>query len=104
MPARTFPASEQRADCRVAPPAPWQRSWLMIPDWLHNLSIAYLSFGGACALAIAADDARHPQHMWIMNVVWPVTALFGTAWVLWQYFTYGRLATHARAHAAMQRG
>lgn len=42
--------------------------------------------------------------MWIMNVVWPVTALFDTAWVVWQYFTYGRLAEHSRAHAAMQRG
>lgn len=42
--------------------------------------------------------------MWIMNVVWPVTALFGTVWVTWQYFTYGRLAEHARAKAAMDRG
>jgi len=41
--------------------------------------------------------------MWIMNVVWPVCALFGTVWVLWQYFAYGRLASHERAHAAMQR-
>ena len=75
----------------------------MVPGWLHDLSIAYLLFGGACALVLAVDAMRHPQHMWIMNVVWPVTALFGTAWVVWQYFTYGRLATHARAHAAMQR-
>ena len=41
--------------------------------------------------------------MWIMNVVWPITALFGTGWIMWQYFTYGRLATHEKAHAAMQR-
>ena len=75
----------------------------MIPDWLHNLSIAYLLLGGACALAITADEVRQPQHMWIMNLVWPITALFGTVWVLWQYFTYGRLATHARMHEAMQR-
>ncbi len=76
----------------------------MVPGWLHDLSIAYLLFGAACALIVAADEVRHPQHMWIMNVVWPVTALFGSAWVLWQYFTYGRLAEHQRAHAAMQRG
>jgi hypothetical protein len=74
----------------------------VIPQWLHGLSIVYLLFGGACALLIAVDETRHPQHMWIMNVVWPVTALFGTAWVTWQYFTYGRLAPHARMHAAMQ--
>jgi Domain of unknown function (DUF4396) len=46
---------------------------------------------------------RAPQHMWIMNVVWPVTALFGSAWIVWQYFAYGRLATHRRMHAAMER-
>lgn len=74
----------------------------MTPLWLHNLSIAYLAFGAACAIIIAIDEVRHPQHMGIMNVVWPVTALFGAAWVLWQYFTYGRLATHARMHAAME--
>ena len=33
-----------------------------------------------------------------------MTALFGTIWIVWQYSTYGRLAMHARAHAAMRRG
>lgn len=76
----------------------------MVPVWLHDLSIAFLVLGAACALTVAADLLRHPQHMWIMNVVWPVTALFGTIWVLWQYFAYGRLAEHRLARAAMQRG
>lgn len=75
----------------------------MIPVWLHSLSIAYLSFGTCVAITIAADETRHPQHMWIMNVVWPVTALFGTIWIAWQYFAYGRLATHARMRAAMEK-
>ena len=75
----------------------------MIPSWLHILSVASLSLGALCAALIAGDLIRHPQHMWIMNVVWPVTALFGTVWVVWQYFAYGRLAEHARAHAAMER-
>lgn len=72
----------------------------MIPAWLHALSIASLTLGALCAVVIVADVTRHPQHMAVMNVVWPVTALFGTVWVAWQYFTYGRLA----AHAAMERG
>jgi hypothetical protein len=63
----------------------------MTPEWLHNLSIAYLLLGAICAAVIVQDVARHPQHMWIMNLVWPVTALFGTAWILWQYFGYGRM-------------
>ena len=65
----------------------------MIPNWLHDLSIAYLLLGALCAIVIAVDVARHPQHMWIMDVVWPVTALFGTVWIVWQYFAYGRLAS-----------
>jgi hypothetical protein len=75
----------------------------MVPIWLHSLSMAYLLVGLACALVITIDVARHNQHMWIMNVVWPVTALFGTVGVLWQYFAYGRLATHEKMHVAMQR-
>ena len=75
----------------------------MIPAWLHALSMAALLLGAACAAVILVDVTRHPQHMGIMNVVWPVTALFGTVITLWGYFTYGRLATHERAHAAMQR-
>lgn len=74
-----------------------------MPTWLHDLSIAYLLLGALCSVIIAVDVVRHPQHMWIMDVVWPVTALFGTVWVAWQYFVYGRLATHETMHAAMER-
>ncbi len=76
----------------------------MIPAWLHVLSIVSLLLGALCAAVITVDVARRPQHMWIMNVVWPVTALFGTVWILWQYFAYGRLAAHDHTHAAMARG
>ena len=75
----------------------------MIPEWLHLLSIAGLMLGLACAAAVLVHVLRHQQHMAIMNVVWPVTALFGTLATLWLYWTYGRLATHERMHAAMQR-
>jgi branched-subunit amino acid transport protein len=75
----------------------------MIPAWLHDLSVTYLLLGMLCAIVIAVDVVRHPQHMWIMNIVWPVTALFGTGWIIWQYFAYGQLATHATMHKAMQR-
>lgn len=65
----------------------------MAPAWLHYLSIFALSFGAFCALVIAVDEVVHPQHMWIMNVVWPVVALFGGPVSVWGYFKYGRLAT-----------
>jgi hypothetical protein len=50
----------------------------MVPGWLHLLALASLSAGFACAAIIAIDELRHPQHMWIMNIVWPVTALFAS--------------------------
>jgi Domain of unknown function (DUF4396) len=62
----------------------------MIPAWLHILSLLVLLLGVLCALAIAIDVARHPQKMWIMNVVWPVVALFGLIFTVWGYFRYGR--------------
>jgi hypothetical protein len=76
---------------------------MMIPSWLHALSIAYLALGSLCALAICADLIRHPQQMWIMDVVWPVTALFGTVWIVWQYRRWGRLAEQSRARASTAR-
>ena len=76
----------------------------MGPGWLHILSIAFLALGVFCALVIAAHETRDPQHMWIMNIVWPVVALFGTVLVVWQYFVYGRLASRARkADARLRR-
>ena len=75
----------------------------MSPAWFHDLSIACVCLGFVCSLIVAVDVMRHPQHMWIMDIVWPITALFGTVLVLWQYFTYGRLATQETAEAAMAR-
>lgn len=62
----------------------------MVPPWLHWLSWASLALAFACALAIAVDVARRPQPMAIMNVVWPVTALFGSVLSLWAYRAWGR--------------
>lgn len=66
----------------------------IIPKWLHILSIAWLLLGFGCAALLALDVVRRSQPMWIMNIVWPVTALFGTLWVVWQYSAYGRASQH----------
>ncbi|MEN2976498.1 DUF4396 domain-containing protein (plasmid) [Tistrella bauzanensis] len=76
----------------------------MVPAWLHILAIAALVLGAVIAIGIAVDEFRHPQHMAIMNVVWPVTALFGTVITLWGYRRFGRLATRARVMAAKDKG
>lgn len=62
------------------------------PQWLHILSIASIVLGAVCSAAIVVDEFRRPQKMWIVNVVWPVTALFGTIIWLAAYFAWGRNA------------
>jgi len=64
--------------------------------------VATLLLGAGCALVIVVDEVIHPQHMWIMNVVWPITALFGTVFWLWAYFKYGRLATKEQVMRAKE--
>lgn len=76
----------------------------MIPAWLTLLSIVMLALGGLCSLLISADLLLgHRQAMWIMNVVWPVSALFGTVFTVWAYYKYGRLATRRKMMQAMER-
>lgn len=55
-------------------------------------TISWISLGVAfaCALFIAADLFRHPQKMAIMNVVWPVTALYLSVFAVWGYLRLGR--------------
>src|SRR6476469_3153362 len=76
----------------------------MIPNWLHYLSLASLTLGFFCALVIAIDITRHHQHMFILKIEWPVTALFGGPFAIWGYYKYGRLATHDKAKAAIVSG
>ncbi len=76
----------------------------MIAGWLPTVSIFALGLGAVCAAVIAFDEARHPQHMWIMSVVWPMVALFGTVLTQWAYFRYGRLATREAMERAKRKG
>ncbi|HTV80486.1 MAG TPA: DUF4396 domain-containing protein [Steroidobacteraceae bacterium] len=61
-----------------------------MPPWLHDLSLAMLALAGLCSAVLAVHLLKHPQRMWIMNLVWPLCALFGSLWILWQYFRHGR--------------
>jgi hypothetical protein len=46
-------------------------------SWLTFISWAYLAFCTGSALFIVADFFRgHRQRMWIMHLVWPITALY----------------------------
>ena len=57
---------------------------------LENIAWVSLITAFACALLIAIDEFRHPQKMWIMNIVWPLTALYFSFFALWGYFGAGR--------------
>ena len=63
---------------------------MTIPFWLTVLAWVWLMSALACAVVTAADELRHPQAMAVMNVVWPVTALYGSVAALWGYFAAGR--------------
>ena len=45
-------------------------------QWLTIVSWVTVILGLLTALALAFDVATHPQHMKIMNVVWPITGLY----------------------------
>jgi hypothetical protein len=68
----------------------------MEPHWLMIVSWVALALGFASALAILGDELLlgNRQHMWVMNLVHPITALYwGPVW-LWAYLRYGRKSSH----------
>jgi hypothetical protein len=76
-----------------------------MPIWLFVLAWVSLGVAFACALAIVIDLLTgHRQHMWIMNLVWPITALYAGPPALLAYFKIGRLSSHHRMQAEKQRG
>lgn len=58
---------------------------------LDVAAIVCLAAGLLSAVTIAIDIlSGHPQHMWIMNAVWPITALYSGPLGLWFYYKAGR--------------
>lgn len=66
------------------------------PTWLHLAATVSLALGLLCALGIVVDLVRRPQKMWIMNLVWPLTALFGSLLWLGGYLRWGRAGLRER--------
>jgi hypothetical protein len=66
----------------------------MLPAWLHPLASFSLVLAALSCVVILADElAGHDQSMWIMNVVWPITALWAGPLGLVAYFNVGRRGT-----------
>jgi hypothetical protein len=76
-------------------------------NWREELPllnfVAWISLGLAFASAavIIFDEIKHPQQMWVMNIVWPVTALYFSAIAVWFYFRAGRRMTREAMHTSM---
>ena len=78
--------------CAKVIPLPRLGTASMIPVWLEILSVAFVISGVVCAAIVAADVIRHRQMMWIMDLVWPLTALYSGPFGLWAYLAIGRNA------------
>jgi hypothetical protein len=70
-------------------------------NWLTFVAWVSLGLGIAGALLIALDLFKRPQHMWIMNIVWPVTSLYAGPLGVWAYFRLGRAAAMQPMHGQM---
>ena len=74
---------------------------MAIPD---TIVIGSLILAGICSLIIIIDILNgHPQHMMVMNFVYPITALYAGPVALWIYFTIGRKSTQKAVMAAKEK-
>lgn len=62
---------------------------------LERLAMAPVLAGIACGLILAFDLVRRPQKMWIMNLVWPIAALYAGPLAIWAYWVMGRAGSAA---------
>ncbi len=73
-------------------------------ETLQTVAIICLLIGAISALTIAVDElVGHPQQMWIMNVVWPITGLYAGPLALCGYYSAGRLSTKAAVQLSKER-
>ncbi|MGC8638571.1 MAG: hypothetical protein ACP5XB_01690 [Isosphaeraceae bacterium] len=76
----------------------------MSPGWLETVAQGFLVVSVVCALIIMGDImGGRRQKMAIMNLVWPITALYSGPLGLWVYWVLGRPAAqqaHSSGHGA----
>lgn len=71
------------------------------PLWLTLVASASLALAIGCAALVAVGVVRRPQRMGIMNVVWPLTMLFGSVLWLRLYRRHGRAVARGDESTAM---
>jgi hypothetical protein len=55
------------------------------PEWLHILAWISIGICLGCALVLLIHTLVRPQKIWIMGVVWPVTALYMGPFAVYMY-------------------
>ena len=60
-----------------------------MPHWVELLAWISLACAFASFVWLITAQVRRPQTMWIMNVVWPVTALYMGPFAVWAYYRMG---------------
>lgn len=76
-----------------------------MPEWLTFISILSIAIAVLCMLVIFIDIIRgNYQHMPVMNIVWPITALYSGPICLFAYFKVGRLSTRQAMQEANDQG
>src|SRR5256885_16910864 len=75
----------------------------MAPHWFDLVAWVALGLGFASALVIVADIflLGNRQHMAIMDLAFPLTALYLGPIALWAYFARGRRMSRKRMHMHM---
>ena len=61
----------------------------MASEWLTIVSCVFLSGAFASSAWLIVEQMRHPQRMWVMNLVWPITALYMGPLAIWAYYAMG---------------
>jgi Domain of unknown function (DUF4396) len=74
----------------------------MHPPVLHIVAWASVLLGFLCAAIVAIDLGGHRQKMWIMNLVWPITALYSGPLGLLFYYWLGRADREEGMQSGMQ--
>ena len=73
--------------------------------WLEIVSVITLLLALASGIIILIDILTgHQQHMWIMNIVWTITALYSGPLGLWAYFKIGQLSADKNTRKAKENG
>ncbi|NIJ33393.1 DUF4396 domain-containing protein [Sphingomonas oligoaromativorans] len=73
----------------------------VFPAWFHAIAIGSLAIAAFCTLFLALDVLRRPQKMGVMNIVWPLTALFGSLLWVAAYLRWGRRGTESGTHSEL---